>query len=87
MLTVEEAWAALETELRWPGRVAMCRDIDGEDADLGWLTDEQAGARALALAVWEEGYAAHYPCTRDQLCGPHAERLARIKALGSTSAP
>jgi hypothetical protein len=44
--------------------------------------DIQAEARALALAVFWSCYVNHYPCTRDELCGMCAARLAKIEALG-----
>jgi hypothetical protein len=44
--------------------------------------DTFACARALAVAVFWRCYVNHYPCTREELCGPHAERLAEIERLG-----
>ena len=49
--TIEEAWAALGDTLRWASREAMCRQVDGDDADLSWLEEEKEAVRVVLRAV------------------------------------
>lgn len=79
--TIEDAFAALGVTLRWESRVAMCRDVDGDDVDLGWLEEEHDAARALALAVLEAALvgARYVPDTEVRWI---AELRAKIEALG-----
>jgi hypothetical protein len=54
MDTIEQAYRKLGETLRWEGRVAMSREVEPADEDMVWFEEEQAAARALALATLRE---------------------------------